>query len=532
MSQLLSKTTPDLAALRAIAAGTAGHNGPLSICERILAVEVPRTDAVEAAGLELDAATTALVEMGERRSRSSEIRDRLLAEALQFHEESGDTPCPVCGTGSLTASWRERTQSVLAEDNLLRQARGEAERRHGRAEHELRNLIGTAPPVLAQAEVDLPSQPAAADAWDAWTRATIMAGSELMERHGALLGAVTAWRREARAHADALSQTWAPIAVRIGRLAEEYTEALEQNRQAAVLEAAHAAATAVAQRLRTARLDPIVDQTKHIWTQLRQESNVSLEDVELTGKGNRRSVDIKAVVDDAAGSSALSVMSQGELSSLALALYLPRATSDDSPFRFLILDDPVQAMDPTKVDGLAVVLADLAKTRQVIVFSHDDRFAQAARRLPAPPTILSVRRGARSEVIVQNDLRPVDRHLGDAYALLQEQAIDDSIRRRVLPGILRHAVESAAWQKYSVERLAAGESLAILEMEWAKAARFRARLALLFAPNFDSWLGREPQRRRIVAICNAGTHQPMTGDPGEAYEDAKAVVRDIENKRR
>ena len=132
-----------------------------------------------------------------------------------------------------------------------------------------------------------------------------------MELHGALVAAVTAWR-EAQAHADALSQTWAPFAARIGRLADDYTAALEQNRQAAALDAAHAGATAVAERLRAARLVPIVDRTKHIWSQLRQESNVSLEDIELTGKGNRRSVDIKAVVDDVAGSSALSVMSQGE----------------------------------------------------------------------------------------------------------------------------------------------------------------------------------------------------------------------------
>ena len=69
-SQLLSKTTPDLAALRAVAAGTASENGPLSTCKRILAVELPRVDAVEAAGLELDAATTALAEVGERRSRA------------------------------------------------------------------------------------------------------------------------------------------------------------------------------------------------------------------------------------------------------------------------------------------------------------------------------------------------------------------------------------------------------------------------------------------------------------------------------
>ena len=44
-------------------------------------------------------------------------------------------------------------------------------------------------------------------------------------------------------------------------------------------------------------------------------------------------------------------MSQGELHALALALFLPRATAPESPFRFIVLDDPIQAMDPSKVEG-------------------------------------------------------------------------------------------------------------------------------------------------------------------------------------
>ena len=73
-------------------------------------------------------------------------------------------------------------------------------------------------------------------------------------------------------------------------------------------------------------------------------------------------------------------MSQGELHALALSLFLPRATSDDSPFRFVVIDDPVQAMDPARVDGLARVLAETARTHQVVVFSHDDRLPESLRR--------------------------------------------------------------------------------------------------------------------------------------------------------
>lgn len=92
--------------------------------------------------------------------------------------------------------------------------------------------------------------------------------------------------------------------------------------------------------------------------------------MQLLGTSNHR----KAVLDvtvDGSKSAALSVMSQGELHALGLSLFLPRATCNDSPFRFVMIDDPVQAMDPAKVDGLARVLSDLARTRQVVVFSHD-----------------------------------------------------------------------------------------------------------------------------------------------------------------
>jgi hypothetical protein len=41
-------------------------------------------------------------------------------------------------------------------------------------------------------------------------------------------------------------------------------------------------------------------------------------------------------------------------------------------------------MDPSKVDGPTRVLHDLAETRQVIVFTHDDRLLYALRRLGFP----------------------------------------------------------------------------------------------------------------------------------------------------
>lgn len=526
--KLLAKTAPDLAALNKLATGHQTPDGPLQICQRILAVELPSVGEVESAAAELHAAQANLTSVGVRRSQADVIRDQLLVEALNYHAVAGDSACPVCDTGHLDATWKDRTQAALTETDLLRGARNDAEQRNGRAESRVREFITTAPAVQSQTDVDLPSQARLVEAWGRWVSASSRSPEQLVADHRLLAEALAAWQDEAQSFAASVTERWAPYALRLARLVEEFVKALELNAQAGTLDAAYTAALNTSQHLRAERLHPIVDQTKSIWSALKQESNVTIEEVELTGKGNRRAVDIRAIVDDASGSSALSVMSQGELNSLALALYLPRATSDESPFRFLVLDDPVQAMDPTKVDGLAAVLGELARTRQVIVFSHDDRFAQAAQRLTTPPTLLRVSRGSHSEVIVQSEERPAERHLNDAYAILRESQMDESVKRRVLPGVLRHAIEAAAWQRYSAERLKAGEQLADLERSWHADERTRARLALLHGPTLDDWLSRDQRRRRVLSVCNAGAHQPMSGDVREAYDDSRAVVNAIQ----
>ncbi|WP_242606290.1 hypothetical protein [Protofrankia symbiont of Coriaria ruscifolia] len=53
------------------------------------------------------------------------------------------------------------------------------------------------------------------------------------------------------------------------------------------------------------------------------------------------------VTVDGVGGAALGVMSQGELHALGLALFLPRATVHESPFRFVVIDDPVQTSPGT-----------------------------------------------------------------------------------------------------------------------------------------------------------------------------------------
>lgn len=298
--------------------------------------------------------------------------------------------------------------------------------------------------MLTQTVVPLSDQPEVARRWTRWSNPTRALADHLREHYPSLREAVGRWQTEAAVQSDEAAARWEPLARSVAAWVEGHAEARVKLEQGEALDVACKAGIECEKRLRSQRLTPIVERSKAIWQRLRQESNVELVEIALTGVANRRGLDIEATVDDAGGD-ALAVMSQGELNSLALALFIPRVTSEQSPFRFLILDDPVQAIDPTKVEGLAAVLADLARTRQAIAFPHDDRLAQAVRRLPVTPTVLQVRRGPRSEVIVNRELGPATRHLDDARAILLDQGLDDAIKRHVLPGVLRQAMEEAAW---------------------------------------------------------------------------------------
>ncbi len=224
---------------------------------------------------------------------------------------------------------------------------------------------------------------------------------------------------------------------------------------------------------------PLGDKAREIWAQLRQESNVDLGTIRLTGSGPRRQVDVKVTVDGSP-SAALGVMSQGEVNALALSIFLPRATLTASPFRFLIIDDPVQAMDPAKVEGLAKVMEEVSRSRQVLVFTHDDPLPEAVRRLGIPARIHEVARRPGSVVEIRAALTPVERSLQDALALCADEALPETVAARVVPGLCRLAVEAAFTEVIRRKQLQAGERHTVVEarIEAADTLTKRAALAM------------------------------------------------------
>jgi hypothetical protein len=281
-----------------------------------------------------------------------------------------------------------------------------------------------------------------------------------------------------------------------------------------------------------------VDGASHIWEQLRQESNVNLRNITLEGSRTRREVEFDLSVDgtEAPG---LPVLSQGETNALALSVFLPRATADSSPFRFVVIDDPVQAMDPAKVDGLARVLAEVAVDRQVIVLTHDDRLPEAVRRLNLGGRLIQVTRKSASVVQVSSAADPTEQLLSDAGKLVREEKLPVEALRRVVPGLCREAIESVCYEVVRARRLGRGDSHGSVEEALRETTTLITRLALAIFDDSErggevyAWLDRNIGQWTpgTVKVCNKGAHGVASSfDGGTLVGDVRRLVEQLRAK--
>jgi hypothetical protein len=332
---------------------------------------------------------------------------------------------------------------------------------------------------------------------------------------------------------------WIPVAADVAAWCSDATKALSGNVPVNSLKLARRWLADAIDDLRDRRLAPLAEQSRAIWADLRQESNVGLGAFRLAGTNTTRRLDLDVSVDGSPGA-ALGVMSQGEINALALSIFLPRATMPDSPFNFLVIDDPVQAMDPAKVDGLAKVFDKVARRRQVIVFTHDNRLAAAIKDLGIPATILEVTRQPKSEVTVRVCLDASSQALKDAGALSKDQDIPVEVASRVIPGLCRTAVEAAFTSAYWRAALRRGRSRTEIEESLERQGkgvnlRSIAQLAL-FGEMKDisvaGYLNKQwgPRYADNYQALNKGAHAGYAGDLGGLIEDTRALVRKISEK--
>ncbi|GAA1084382.1 AAA family ATPase [Pseudonocardia alni] len=525
---LLRPTAPDLDRLAALIAGGEESDAGTAGLRAVVDLRLPPAEDVRTAAAEIRSRLDAHARIASTEATRADLLAQLLREALHVHSEYGATPCPLCRQGTLDDEWR--TNATARADELEHSA--SAVRRAGaeldRAVATGRALVVTTPSVLTGP---------ARDAWETWVRAGRTEGpaalaDALEVAYPALATALATAQAEAETELAHRDETWAPVARRLSAYHDAAAQVAADAARAGTLEQAEKWLAATAGQLRDQRLAPFAEKSQRVWQALRQQSNVDLGTVRLTGAHNQRRVAMDVSIDGVAGGTALGVMSQGELHALGLSLFLPRATVDQSPFRFVVIDDPVQAMDPAKVDGLARVLSDVARTRQVVVFTHDDRLADAVRRLELPATIWEVARGERSVVEMRRGDDPVSRYLDDARAMALTRELPPDIRGELVASCCRSAVEAACHNRIRAVRLGRGHSHSEVEAVLADAetTHKKATLAVFddpqrggdLLPRIRSGLG----AAGVDAFqdCKQGAHRGLRGDLRAFVNDVRTLV--------
>lgn len=525
---LIRKTKPVLAEVRPLISEGAAASAPPA-WQQAAAVTVPDGDAVSQACTALRNAAAALAEAELTADALAADRVAVLETGLLFHQKHGTQPCPVCMEGTLDDDWAERARVAMATEKEAAQSLTTARSGSYRARQALVAIVKGVPAPPAE-DAELTTVAAARLAHQALSAHPVDDDAALADHVEAATPDVAttyeALRQEAAGLISGRDDAWNPLAIELADWLKK-AEAAEQ--VAPTLKVASEAQEWLqrnADTLRNERIQPLADRAKEIWAALRQESNVDLASIQLLGKKTSRRVFLGAGVDGSAAE-ALSVMSQGELQALALAIFIPRATADESPFRFVVLDDPIQAMDPSKIEGFLSVLVTLAADRQVIVFTHDDRLPAAIRRSSAPARIIEVSRNANSVVTNSESSNPAKRALEDATAIAKDVNVPDDVKKSAIPLLIRDAVELTAWDVYASRRFAEGAARLRVEKDWEDAAKTKPRVALaLGATDVDKWLDGGSARRKTMHVATGGVHAGVQ-DYADLVGDAKLAVGDL-----
>lgn len=454
------------------------------------------------------------LEQGEE-GRSHQLAE-LLQVALQYQQANPSNDCPVCRVGRLDEAWAEQTRRQLSELQQQTQNAKQLKQEMTQLDNDIRTL--TAEPCPA---------PELADAWQYWQNARNRKGGELVYHlHAPILQELRerldSLSQQARERLQRLEAEWLPLAQKLANLADQARLNQTADERAKRVKVAEEWLKAVADEIRQSRFTPIAEGMRRFWETMRQDSSVELADVLLTGQKTNRRVEVQVKVDDTANV-ALGVMSQGELNSLALSLFLPRATQSESPFRFLCIDDPVQAMDPAKVDGLARVLEQVSKTHQVLVFTHDSRLYEAVLRLGIRAEVLEVTRRARSSVELRKAHDPIDQALNDARALALTKEMPERVSRKVVPNFCRRALEICLTDLYRRKN-----PFSLEEYDQADTLNKKASLAFFGSLDRVQDVGGQLRRHGPAADayyqCNKGSHGGFDGDLHRLIDQTRELV--------
>ncbi|MGF0317149.1 AAA family ATPase [Nocardia fluminea] len=569
VADLLRTPDPDLDAVAGAVAGSVlGLDGPEGL-RAILRLTLPDSAQVAATADRLAEAARNVTRHATADTDADLRVLALLTRAREHVTESGSCPCPVCGRDELDADWIAAADTEIAYRTEELAALQAATAEFDAALVAARRLLTERPIELGSATAGLAGRAAATlettagqtndvagntdsysasdslrkrreivgQLWSEWAElATADFDDRLPDRlrtlHAELAMELAALQRDTRTELDRLDTVWSPLVPRILAWLDPARAVADHAGELRVVKKAADWLKSATAAIREERMRPLETTARWVWSTLRQQSNVELGAIRLQGSaGTARRVLLDVTVDEVDGA-ALGVMSQGELHALGLSLFLPRATVAHSPFRFVMIDDPVQAMDPAKVDGLARVLAEVAASRQVVVFTHDERLAEAVRRMQLDATVLEVQRRERSIVEVRVTGDPVRRYLDDARSLLRTPQLPPAIADELVATCCRSAIEAAGLAKARQELLAAGLEHGEVERRVRNAHTTRAMITLALmgvgarVDDLNKHLSAVGGRWLVGVLrdATAGAHVPIDRPMRELISDTERFI--------
>jgi ABC-type Mn2+/Zn2+ transport system ATPase subunit len=326
----------------------------------------------------------ALAAVDEAEAAETSLHARLSGPLHALHaaattlDDPGQT-CPVCGSADVAwvPSLASQLDGLVALDQLLRTARAQLRRLGDALNRDLEPIVEVLEHGVCDPEIVAAARPtfeasavlrshldehggtptadtraalrAAAQALtgDAWSAAVADAANRAEHRAG--------WLRARRAAVLPLLRVWTAAAAD-GRDAESWS-------------AARTSVGDLRNVVRAERAGTLNNLAAAAVRDLLADVGLTLTDVSVqTYQAGLH------VTDESGQPVELSMLSAGQRNALLLAPLL--AVAQGGPFRFLVIDDPVHALDEIRVDLLARKLYDIAQNRRVLVLTHDERLTE------------------------------------------------------------------------------------------------------------------------------------------------------------
>lgn len=143
---------------------------------------------------------------------------------------------------------------------------------------------------------------------------------------------------------------------------------------------------------------------------------------------------------------------------------------------------------------------------------------------------VGVTRDVGSVVTISESSHPATRYLDDGLALALDEGVPSDVKDRVIPGLCRMALESAAYEIYEARMISGGGSAQEVEDKWLGATTVRQRLALALhgdkSASVAKWLG-TGQRLAGSNVCNRGVHVGSTADHADEVRAVRIAIKDL-----